>query len=130
MAKKDESVLPDRATYLEIMAKGHNFKPKAEREPPPEPIPEPAPAIVASARRGRKPGGDFEKIFFRAVRIGKRVNVVISAEVHAKLTNVLKLVGGDTKLQSYLENILLHHIEQYRDEVNRINRERNFKDVL
>jgi len=44
---------------------------------------------------------------------------------------VIKKIGNDNLTATdYVENIMRHHLNLYRDDINRIHREQNFKNLI
>lgn len=42
-----------------------------------------------------------------------------------------RLLGrGNLSLTAYVDNILRHHLEFYREEINRLHKQRNSQDIL
>lgn len=88
-----------------------------------EPIPEP--------RRRRAPLPDFEKTFMTLKDIRYRSALYVSAETKRKILEVVKKIGGERMTAtSYVENILCNHLELYKDDINRIHKELNTKNIL
>ena len=50
---------------------------------------------------------------------------------NVKVLEVVRKVGDEhTTATSYVENILRHHLDLYKDEINRLYQERNPQDLL
>ena len=55
----------------------------------------------------------------------------MSAATKARLTDVVRRLGWSSlSLTSYVENILSHHLSLFREEINRLYREKNNRDIL
>mgnify|MGYP002974952095 FL=1 len=52
-------------------------------------------------------------------------------ETKRRIHSVVQRIGeGNLTVTDYVENIMRHHLDLYRDDINRINRTRNFKDLV
>ena len=70
--------------------------------------------------RRRKGGtGDYRETYFQKVELTDRQPLYVSRTTHEKLMRIVTVIGGrKVTVSSYVENILLHHFEQYQDEIN------------
>jgi hypothetical protein len=60
-----------------------------------------------------------------------RSNLYASEEIKRKLLDVVQLLGrGNLSLTAYVDNILRHHLEFYREEINRLHKQRNSQNIL
>ena len=58
-------------------------------------------------------------------------NLYASEETKRKLLDVVQLLGrGNLSLTAYVDNILRHHLEFYREEINRLHKQRNSQNIL
>ncbi len=74
---------------------------------------------------------DFERTFLRLLDIRYRAAIYISIETKRKVLEVVRKLGDDRMtLTSYVENILLHHLESYKEDINRLHKEQNTKNLL
>lgn len=72
------------------------------------------------SRRRRVALPDFGEAFMHDSRIPRRHVVYINGALKRKITDVVReLGGGEVSLAGYVENIIEHHLEMYRDEINR-----------
>ncbi len=95
-----------------------------------EEVPIPAPAAPHSRRRTVAPSR-YEQLFLRENIVRQRSAIYVSADTKAKLTDVVRRLGWSRiSVTSFAENILSHHLELFRDEINRLHRQRNTKDIL
>ncbi len=91
----------------------------------------PAETPQSGERRKRMAVPDFEQTFMSLVDIRFRAAIYVSAETKHKISEVVKKIGKDgMTATSYVENILRHHLETYKDEINRIHKYQNFKNLL
>lgn len=82
-------------------------------------------------RRKRVILSDYEQTFLHNVEIHRRAVFYASEEMKQKYTEVVQLLGkGRFTLTSYVENILRHHLELYKDEINRLHKEQNSKNLI
>ncbi len=102
--------------------------------PPVEPgiaVPDPEEIAPLEVRRRRAALPDFEKTFMSLKDIRYRSAIYVSAQTKRKVLEVVKKIGGERMtVTSYVENILCHHLERYKDEINRIHKELNTKNIL
>lgn len=122
MAKKENDI--DEGLLLEIMgggnARGNTPAGRAER-----PIPAVPPGDASNGVAG------YERTFLRQRIVSHRSVVYISEETKRKLSEVVQRLGwGSVSLTTYVENILAHHLESHREEINRLSRRKNHKDIL
>ncbi len=93
----------------------------------------PDPAPITEPRRRRAALPDFEKTFLvlpENVRVS-RSSIYVSTEIKRMITDVVKLIGTDgMTVTAYVDNILRHHLELYKDEINRIHKEQNSKNII
>ena len=75
--------------------------------------------------------GDFDRMFLQPRSIRTRSTLYVSSETKRKVLEVVRKVGDEhTTATSYVENILRHHLDLYKDEINRLYQERNPQDLL
>jgi len=62
---------------------------------------------------------DFSDIFLKDNKISDRRQIYISKEAYDKISRYLRYIGkGNVSLVSYVDNILFHHMDEYRDTIN------------
>ena len=62
---------------------------------------------------------DYCEIYFEKVDLTYRQSICMSKETHSTLLKVVNMIGGrKTNLSSYVENIILQHLESYKEEIN------------
>ena len=71
---------------------------------------------------------DFERLFIReapsSTRSGK--TAYIRKEFHSRITRIVQVIGGnEISLFSYLDNVLEHHFNTYKDDIEMLYEERN-----
>lgn len=82
-------------------------------------------------REKRKSGkGDYESLFICRNTLKNRKTIYIAKELQDTLTEiVMSMRNRDMTIGIYVENIILHHLETYKDEINRL-AEMKFKKLL
>lgn len=74
---------------------------------------------------------DFEQTFMTLMEIRQRASLYVSIGTERKILEVVKKIGGEyMTATSYVENILRQHLELYKDDINRIHKEPNTKELL
>ncbi len=105
----------------------------AEPHPEDAPPPETASAGTAEPRRRRAPLPDFEKTFLLPQDNTRtsRSSIYVSAHIKRMITEVVKKIGQEhMTVTAYVDNILRHHLELYKDDINRIHKEQNSKNLI
>ena len=97
----------------------------------PAPPPEAAASEACEPRRRRLRMPDYEQTFLCDHDVRQRSNLYASEEIKRKLLDVVQLLGrGNLSLTAYVDNILRHHLEYYREEINRLHNDRNSRELL
>ena len=74
---------------------------------------------------------DYEQTFLCVSDVQRRAGIYASEETKRKLLDVVQLLGrGNLSLTAYVDNILRHHLEFYREEINRLHKQRNSQNIL
>ena len=93
-----------------------------------EKIPDETPSVSAAQE---PPLSDYERMFLTPVEYGIRATLYVNASTKRKILEILKRIGGERlSATSYVDNILQHHIETFRDDINRLDRKRNFEKLV
>lgn len=88
------------------------------------------PAPTASIRKKRNNPGDFKAIFFSRMELEDRQPLYVSRKVHERITAIVNEVGGrKSTVSSYVENIMLHHLETFKAEIDKLYEDK-FKHLL
>jgi hypothetical protein len=145
MNKNDEQMPADaveRQNELEALGipTTRRYVPNGERNtdiiPNPEQVTEVTEEIKAEAltttqpakpaRKQRKEAhGDYKEIYFKRIDFSNRQPLYITRATHEKLMLIVNIIGGrKATISSYVENILLHHLEHFKEEINRLFDER------
>ena len=73
----------------------------------------------------------YEDLYFKERYIKDRAAVYISGDTKRKILGVVRRIGSNRMtVTSYVENILRHHLETYRDEINALYEARNSGKLL
>lgn len=84
----------------------------------------------ARQRDGAAPS-PYEKLFLRPGTVAQRSGIYIGADTKRKLSEVVRRLGWSTlSVTTFADNILSHHLDLFRDEINRLYRKKNAKDLL
>jgi pyruvate/2-oxoglutarate dehydrogenase complex dihydrolipoamide acyltransferase (E2) component len=85
---------------------------------PPEPAAAPAAESEKSTPAKRKKR-TYEEVFLPVRNIGSlRKPITLSPETHNRLDAIVRIaLDGRISLSNYVDNILLHHIDEYNDEL-------------
>jgi hypothetical protein len=134
MAKRP-TVEVDEEYLREVMAGGAIFPRKAETAQPPVP-PSPAELPVKEEKesgvqpvepkepvkpvRKRKEAQDYEPVFLQRKAGVPRRQTYISSCLYEKINSFLPVIANGLSITAYLDNILTHHLEQYRDDINEL----------
>lgn len=86
---------------------------------------------LPSGRKRRMTLPDYEATFLKPVRVKVRTALYVSEETRCKISEVARKIGtGRVSVIGYVENILRNHLELYKEEINRLHREQNNRDLL
>lgn len=105
----------------------------AEPHPEDAPPPETASAGTAEPRRRRAPLPDFKKTFLLPQDNTRtsRSSIYVSTHIKRMITDVVKKIGREhMTVTAYVDNILRHHLELYKDDINCIHKEQNSKNLI
>jgi hypothetical protein len=74
---------------------------------------------------------DYGEIYFKKVDLSYRKSICITRETHSTLLTIVNMIGGrKTNLSSYVENIILQHLESYKEEINEMYENKFKKPIL
>jgi len=72
-------------------------------------------------KRKRIEQTDYRETYFEKINLSDRQQISISRETHLTLFNVVNMVGGHkATISSYVENIILQHLESHKEEINQL----------
>jgi len=64
---------------------------------------------------------DYCETYFEKVDLSYRKSICIAKETHSTLLKIVNMIGGrKTNLSSYVENIILQHLESYKEKINEL----------
>ena len=70
-------------------------------------------------KKKRNPKFGFAETFLKDNKIRDRRQIYISKEAYDKISRYLRYIGqGNVSLVSYVDNILFHHMDEYRETIN------------
>jgi hypothetical protein len=80
------------------------------------------PSVPSVRTRKRKDQvGDYKETYFKRIDFSDRQPLYITRITHEKLMLIVNIVGGrKAAISSYVENILLQHLESNKEEINRL----------
>jgi hypothetical protein len=76
------------------------------------------PVGEAARPRRRKEPKDYASTFLRKREPVQKRQTYISAAHFTKITEILAVVASDVSVPVFLDNLIEHHLEQNRDEIN------------
>ena len=84
-----------------------------------------------SRHRRMIPAPDYERTFLAPANFDNRASLYVGTATKRKLLEIFKRIGGERlTATAYIDNILRHHIEVFREEINRIYKKRNPKNIV
>lgn len=79
--------------------------------------------IREATRRKKSTPADYQEIYFQKIELPDRQPIYVSRSTHEKLMKIVRVIGErKATISSYVETIILHHFEQYQDEINELYR--------
>lgn len=99
-------------------------KPEIIQEAMEEPVRQPEEKTIREAtRRKKSTPADYREIYFQKIELPDRQPIYVSRSTHDKLMKIVRVIGErKATISSYVETIILHHFEQYQDEINELYR--------
>jgi type IV secretory pathway VirB10-like protein len=71
--------------------------------------------------RKRREAQDYESLFLERKASVVRRQTYIGAQLYDKINSFLPVIAGHTfSITSYINNILSHHLEMYKDDINEL----------
>ena len=142
MAEKNKGAI-DPVAIRELISQGIPMKKKESEMIPPASVEEVDVSVSETrkevseesqlpirTRRKHTAKGDYISLFMHRNDLYDRKAIYISRELQDKLSEiVLFMRKREMTLGMYVENILLKHLEDYKEEINRLS-EKNFKKLL
>jgi len=79
------------------------------------------PDVIGALNEEQAEGVDYCETYFEKVDLSYRKSICIAKETHSTLLKVVNMIGGrKTNLSSYVENIILQHLENHKEEINEL----------
>jgi len=108
-------------TETEVKSKtvGQVVEPAEEIAEPASKVPEPPAKPIE--RRKRKPQADYQSLFFNRIDFTHRKPLYITATTHRRLMRIVHLMDeSKATISSYVENIILNHLDTFKEEIDTI----------
>jgi hypothetical protein len=82
---------------------------------------QPLPAPTPTRRKRREQPESYTETYFRRIDFTDRQPLYITRATHEKLMLIVNIIGGrKATISSYVENILLQHLDSHREEIGRL----------
>ena len=79
------------------------------------------PPVKPPERRKRKPQADYQSLFFNRIDFTHRKPLYITATTHRRLMRIVHLMDeSKATISSYVENIILNHLDTFKEEIDTI----------
>lgn len=79
------------------------------------------PAAKPTERKKRKPQADYQSLFFNRIDFTHRKPLYITATTHRRLMRIVHLMDeSKATISSYVENIILNHLDTFKEEIDTI----------
>lgn len=105
-------------TEVKFKTVGQVIEPAEEIAEPIAKVSEPAKPIE---RRKRKPQADYQSLFFNRIDFTHRKPLYITATTHRRLMRIVHLMDeSKATISSYVENIILNHLDTFKEEIDTI----------
>lgn len=105
-------------TPIEKIEVAESVEPQKVKEP-----------VISKRSRRSNNIEDYAATFLCRNEIRERKSIYVSQLVHEKVKLIIKRIADDdASVGGYIDNVLKHHLEKYKEEINTLNR--NEKDDL
>ncbi len=104
--KPDRETMPEGDIADTVTEPGENHPPTATTE-------------VLKPRKRREPK-DYGGMFLVKRPAAAKKQTYISAALFSKITEIMAVVASDLTLPTFLDNVLEHHLDAYKDEINEL----------
>jgi len=131
MAKKEKETEIDEDFLLASIGDKKEGKTPIEKEEKAESVePKKVKESVINRRSKRSNNTeDYATTFLCRNEIRERKSIYVSQLVHEKVKLIIKRIADDdASVGGYIDNVLKHHLEKYKEEINTLNR--NERDDL
>jgi Protein of unknown function (DUF3408). len=125
MEKPAEKTAPEEVKSVDAIA-GAAIAAKIETEVKSKKIMEPAinavePPVKPTEKRKRKPQAGYQDLFFNRIDFTHRKPLYITATTHRRLMRIVHLMDeSKATISSYVENIILNHLDTFKEEIDTI----------
>ena len=90
----------------------------------------PEPPAKPLDRRKRKPQADYQSLFFNRIDFTHRKPLYITATTHRRLMRIVHLMyESKATISSYVENIILNHLDTFKEEIDTIYQTNNINPI-
>jgi len=124
MAKQTTIPKVDEDFMREVISQGFPMKKESLKEKNLSIIIKEDKPVVKTPKRKNTPKRkqteqtDYLEIYFEKVNLSDRQQVSISRETHLTLFSLVSMIGGHgATISSYIENIILQHLESYKEDL-------------
>lgn len=77
--------------------------------------------VRETARKKKTTPADYREIYFQKMELPDRQPIYVSRSTHEKLMKIVMVISErKATVSSYVETIILHHFDQYQDEINEL----------
>lgn len=77
--------------------------------------------VRETTRKKKTTPADYREIYFQKMELPDRQPIYVSRSTHEKLMKIVMVIGErKATVSSYVETIVLHHFDQYQDEINEL----------
>ena len=136
MAKQTTIPKVDEDFMREVISQGFPRKKEASTENDISVIKEDEPSIEnpkpkETPTKKRNIQTDYRKAYFEKVDLTDRQSLYISRDTHLTLFSIVSMIGGHkASISSYVENIILQHLESHKEEINNLYETQYKKPIL
>ena len=119
---EEEVTLPEVETKITEQA----VEPAGETETTGLAVKSSEPPARPPDKRRRKPQADYQSLFFTRIDFTHRKPLYITATTHRRLMRIVHLMDeSKATISSYVENIILNHLDTFKEEIDTIYRTNN-----
>lgn len=116
----------ERKDYIRPKEQGEKEEVQPTVELPEQSVTAVSPKSTDLGKRKRKTREDYDGHFFNRVDFTYRKPLYITANTHRRLMRIVHLMDSSkATISSYVENILCHHLEVFKDDIDNIYRNNN-----
>lgn len=102
-----------------------------EATPKPQPRPEAEEHAHSNRTSASAKTSLYEEVFLRENHVKERAVIYISAATKRKIAQVANRLGGSTvSVTAFADNILSNHLAVFREEINRLHKQKNSKEII